>query len=482
MKLFLSSSWQAIIIALTAALVLAAFVNTQTAIFTIFFFVLAWWVWSSPIHSFFLLLVIAPLLPMLKITQTIGTITLIKDVIISVLFWQFFLSPLLTKRLGYLRHRMILPLLTLLAWLLISLVRADSFLAGILRTREIVLYIMLYLAVLYLPLKEKHYRQALALFLTSAALVLVLGLYQWFFAADASVLRFDPVRSIWIPRMASILAHPSVFGHYLGVIATLLAGFCFSAARSSTRIWSGISLVLVVPFIYLTYSRAVWLGLAVALPVLTIVWLLQHSTFTWSSKQIRKYALLSFIICLAIMSIAYRTTPLGTFVRTALDPTYASNEERIIFAVRLIAPLTNTEAIIGRGLGDVITQNFRAIDLQAIDLVTGADQSVRRAKDITLVDNQYLKTFIELGLVGLIIYGVIFYHVLSNSWQLLRLSNTAINPGRAAVIAFCGLGFFIFFIIQGFFIDVWDIFPTNAAFWIIAGLVTRELANRKFIR
>ncbi|HLD25684.1 MAG TPA: hypothetical protein VJC05_01405, partial [Candidatus Andersenbacteria bacterium] len=163
---------------------------------------------------------------------------------------------------------------------------------------------------------------------------------------------------------------------------------------------------------------------------------------------------------LVLLLLAIKLTPVGVYVRSALDPTYGSNEERIEFAARLIAPMANVEALVGRGLGDVLVQNFRAVDLQAIDIAAGAAREVQLTKNATLVDNQWLKTFVEMGLAGLLIYGWMFWRVGKQAWQVTEITGL------------WGLGFLAAFIIQGFFIDIWDIFPTNAAFWVVAAMVS----------
>ncbi len=64
-----------------------------------------------------------------------------------------------------------------------------------------------------------------------------------------------------------------------------------------------------------------------------------------------------------------------------------------------------------------------------------------------------------MGLVGLLIYGFLYY-------RLFKSAN------RLGVIQLWLIGFLVSFIIQSFFVDIWDIFPTNAYFWIIAALAS----------
>ncbi len=453
---------------LVIALVMAALISLQAGLYASFFLVLSWWVWENNTKGFFFFLVIAPLLPILKITQSIETITLLKDVIIISLFTKLYFIPLLTKRLAYRRSALMIPIVLLIFWTVVNVGRSDSMILGVLRARDILLYLLLYFVVLYMPKEKIFYGIAARWFLSSAAIITMLGIYQWFLTPDSAVLRFDPARSIWIPRISSLLAHPSVFGHYLLAVSTLLFALVLTGVQRF-RVWAIIFLLGLMPLVYLTYSRAVWLGYAIAL-------LTMSGTYFWSRTSWTKFnaifqpriVVMSLMTLILVLLAIFKFTSVGVFLKSSIDPAYASNAERLSVAVRLIAPLTNMEALVGRGLGNVTEQVFRETQVNSFAIASGASQEIRQAKDMTLVDNQYLKTFIELGLTGILLYIWIFAMCLRLSFQLV-LENRTPTTG---IIGLCGLGFISAFIVQGFFIDVWDIFPTNALFWILVGLIT----------
>ncbi len=460
-------SWALIVVA--AAAFISFFLSFQAGIFVLVFAVIAWWAWQHPEEGFLFLIVLAPLLPMLKITHTIDTFTLVKDVIILTLFTRLFLVPLLRQALPYRRNVLWAPALALSAWTVLEAFKADELLLGLLRARDIILYLLLYFAVLYLPHSQARMKERLRWFVLSLLAVLWLAIYQWFWAADSAVLRFDPAREIWIPRISSIMAHPSILGQYLVMAAALLAATTAYVRRRRAKMVLAGLLAAVLPFIFLTYSRAVWLGLAAALAAMAAV---LAARFFLSGRPAgswwRQAAVGAVLLVLAAVA-TLRLTPAGTFVRSSFDPTYASNEERLIFMARLIAPMTGGEALVGRGLGDVTRQNFRRINLEAHDIAAGSARAVQAAKNRTLVDNQHLKTFVEMGLAGLIIYGWLY-------WRVFKAGMRA-TAGKTAARRTLGLGavgFLAAFITQGFFIDIWDIFPTNAAFWTVAALLSAK--------
>ncbi len=491
-----------VLVGVLIAAFISFFFSFQAGVFALFFLIVAWYVWQYPEEGFWLFIVIAPILPMFKITQTVGTISLVKDVIIITLLLRTFVVPLIEKKLPYRRVIIAAPVILLVVWSVIQTLQADSLILGILRLRDIGLYIALFLGVLYLEHDAERTQQRLKWLLISFGITLFLGAWQWFFAQDSAVLRYDPVREIWIPRLSSILAHPSIFGEYVITLATLLASIFLVVKNTKLRVMSGAFFLVSLPFLFLTYSRAVWLGLVAALGAIAITAIWRIIKFRLaqldsarvdgvkqkiSAAKVGSVALGGVAVCIIALVLLIRFTPAGGLIRSALDPTYASNEERLDFLVRLIAPTTNTQAIRGWGLGDVLEQNFREVDLEAYDIASGAARSVQLTKNRTLVDNQYLKTFVEMGIIGLVLYGWLYIRILIAALRLTTLDDAhsatsqgtklvtqspALSGTSARVIGLWQIGFLAAFIVQALFIDIWDIFPTNAAFWILAALTS----------
>ena len=467
-----SISW--IIVAGLVASFIAVFLSWQLGFFCLLFMATAWWVWQNPEQGLWLLIVLAPILPMLKITQTIGTATLVKDVIIVTLFTRQFLWPIIRQTLPYRRAALTTPIIWLIIWTGMEALRADNGLVlGILRARDIIIYAFLYFGVLYLPHSQQRMKQRLVWLLNSAGVVALLGIYQWLWAMDSAVLRFDPVRMIWIPRISSTLAHPSIFGQYIVSICLLVAAIGMVWTNKKQRlVWLGLWLII-LPFIWLTYSRAVWIGFIVGMSAVIVTWGMTELAKTMSRKSLVKIIVVAGVIMVGGTLGMMHYTRAGIYVRSFIDPRYASNEERLQFMARLIGPMTNTEALVGKGLGDVMMQNFRQDDIQIYDIATGNSHDVQLIKNQTLVDNQYLKTMVEMGLAGLLLYGWLYWRFLLSCFDTIGATNAT-----SKIIGLWGVGWLAAFVMQAFFIDIWDIWPTNAMFWIVAGLTA---ASRQVI-
>lgn len=164
----------------------------------------------------------------------------------------------------------------------------------------------------------------------------------------------------------------------------------------------------------------------------------------------------------------YRFTPVGTFVRSGFDINYGSNADRIVFIVNLISQTSNTDAIIGKGLGNTITEIRKGGDATAFDIASGESRTIQLSKDQTLVDNQYLKTFIEMGVVGIVLTFWLF-------WRFFLASKRARSQTEPVsyVLGIACIGFLAAFIVQALFVDIWDVYPTNAIFWTVAALVSQ---------
>lgn len=454
-------AWAAVIVA--AAAIVALAISPQVAALLLLAAAACWWAWENPTAAFMLLITVSPLLPMFKVTQTFGSITLLKDVLLIVLAAKLIGLPLLRKQLPYRPNILWLPLLGLVAWLAIATLRADSLTLGVLRARELGLYLVAYFVALYLPRRRAFLTELATWLLLAYGAVLLNGMYQWYFAQSSTVLRFDPARSIWIPRISATLAHPSVLGEYL-ILITATASAVAVTARGKLKLVLSLTALSTLPLIYLTYSRAVWLGLmaAVAVAILSLLysrWRSGRAGLPW--KKI--IAGLAGLIVLGLLVVQF--TSAGVFLRSSFDARYRSNAVRLEYLARLVAPTTNLEALIGRGLGDVTAQNFRTTDVTAFDIASTSSRTVQLAKNSTLVDNQYLKTWIELGLAGLLLYVWIFIRLGKASFRLLKHSTTQ-------ALGLVSLAFLSATIVQALFIDIWDIYPTNLAFWIIAGLTS----------
>ncbi|MEK7499421.1 MAG: O-antigen ligase family protein [Patescibacteria group bacterium] len=497
------------IIAIACIGFLYAIFGIEISVFALLGVLIAWWTFEYPEESFLTLIVLSPLLPLLKATQTLGNATLIKDVIIITLFLRNFAFPLLTQKLPYRRNGLFAPIVALTAWAFFEVLRAGITTLAILRLRDIVLYILLYFGVLYLPHTARRMKIRMGVFLATLVVTMLLGIFQFLHLPDSTVLRFDPARQIWIPRIASTFAHPTVFAEYLitgsmllvGLILVIMPGLLRPAKLTSEvgirdpRRLAILNLLLLstVILIYFTYTRAAWIGFVMGIGAVIVVYFLPSyegrrggveraaddplpslKTGRSPSYDGEKTRLLwlklavSTLICLAALFSLYRFTPVGTFLKSGFDVSYGSNADRIVFIVNLISQTSNTDAVIGKGLGNTISKTREGGDATAFDIASGESRTIQLSKDQTLVDNQYLKTFIEMGVVGIVITFWLFWRFFLASRKTLGQTDNI-----SQILGIFGIGFLAAFMVQALFVDIWDVYPTNAIFWTLAALASQ---------
>jgi len=483
-------------IAIVSAVVLALLVSAQMGLAVLAFAIVAWWVWEYSEEGLLFFIVISPLLPLLKITQTLGNASLVKDAIIATLFLKTFLAPLLSKTLPYRANTFLAPTVALATWAILQTIHAPSQTLAILRLRDILLYILLYIAVLYLPHTKQIMRTRFLWFIATLIAVIMLGAIQFKFFPDSTVLRFDPARQIWIPRMASTFGHPTVYAEFLVTAAMVFIGYLLAGYKNTkNRIAILVLLITTLPLLYYTYTRASWIALVAGVSAIGIVYFLPlykgrrggvvtaQTTPTpapggrspLSKGEKSRRILLATTFGLLLTFSILRFTHAGTFLRSAFDPTYASNAARFGFVTQLIAQTSNSDALIGKGLGSSITQTNISQDVTVLDIASGASRTIQLSQDATLVDNQYLKTFIEMGVVGIVFTLWLFWRFFEASLRLIR----AHAQGTGRMLGIAGVGFIAAFAVQALFVDIWDVYPTNAIFWILAALISQATLARQ---
>lgn len=434
------------------------FFSVQAGIFVI----IAGWVtyltWQKPEQAFWLLLFFAPLLPILKITQELSFVTPLKDFVIFTLFIRVVVLPILQKRDQYRRNNVLFPIILLVLYAGLAALFSESIIIGILRFRDILLYIPLLWIGRVIVSTPKAYLTFIKIISLALFLVLVLLGLQYAFFGDGMVLRFDPQDNSWIRRASSTLAHPNILGAYLLCVLPFTIYFSWQKFRENFgyKVLALFSLVGIVA-LYFTYSRGVWIAFAFSVLALFITHLIRERRF-----KIKHFIFATAIILLVVFALP-RTRNL---LRTAFDPTYASNAERLEIVVSLFANSTNTSALFGNGLGDIVQSTGRVADISFEDILANNARSVQVAKAQTFVDNAVLKTWAEVGFFGVLIVLWLIYGVLRHNWKLAFENTEKENTffHISLIAATVGL------VILSFFLDVPETFPVALYWWTFVGV------------
>lgn len=204
--------------------------------------------------------------------------------------------------------------------------------------------------------------------------------------------------------------------------------------------------ILALISIILTFSRSAWIGLIAALLIFSYL-IFQNKKLFWASF-ITLIATVSGILLL--ISSLQHTTLNEIFIRPASSSGHASESLEALQSL-LQHPM-------GHGLASVGPAS-RHLDNPLFEQMT---------------ENWYLQVGLELGLVGLVIFVILMFSVLSHFYNAYKNSQNPLDQK-------CALSIFLILIalgIMGFFLHVFESSETAYVFWGLAGVMYR-VSDRK---
>lgn len=444
------------------ALFLGLFYSAQAGLLILAAAWLAILTWKYPWKSFLSLIIIAPFLLIIKATVVLGAITVLKDIVILTLFIR-----VLSEGGTRLPKVILIPVLTYVAWAVVAFLSADSRLLGLLRLRDLLLYVPMIIVGVRLVSSPARLRLFLKVFLSTALIVLFLGLIQWVFFADGMVLRHDPVKEIWIPRVASVLAHPNVLGSYLLFVIPIAAALFITPKINKKYRYASLGILLAsLLAVFATYSRSAWMAVAVSLAAMAFLFLLLRIPYQRAlakGKSIGVFVLVSILF----LVVAFVFPPTRTFLTSVTNPAYESNRERIDIVVGALIGISRKGVIIGEGLGSPALLLDRTANISLYEIASAEAGKAQVAKARTFVDNAVVKTIMEQGVVGLVLAGWVAFRLSLAAFRAIGNQDYS-SDARAFGLGFLGLIFGLS--VLWLFLDVPDIFPVNLYFWTFAGI------------
>lgn len=136
------------------------------------------------------------------------------------------------------------------------------------------LYVLVYVLVLQTVRTRADLERLVLVVLTSAAVVCVWGLFQYYAGIDVSAERW--VDDAQFPdlktRVYSTLGNPNVLAAFLVMVVGLAAGWVLEGHRGRRKPLLALLAVLATICILLTYSRGAWLALAGMALLMAAVW------------------------------------------------------------------------------------------------------------------------------------------------------------------------------------------------------------------
>lgn len=356
---------------------------------------------------------------------------------------------------GILRSFISLPLiplwLGLLVFSVISFTQSASLTESIIQLIKLLNYAAFYMVGVTLA-HRIGVRKMFAIIAGSLVIPSIFGIYQ-FIAPTA-----DIVSEIG-NRLHGTFAHPNAFAFTL-VLAVVSTITLFTTARASRMLW----VVLGVTFftmLLLTYTRSAWVGIASA----GLIWL-----FGYYRKLILPTIAVLALIVFSFPALAtYTQNSFGIHLEdTSLVKRAGISEDESTesFAWRTrtwkeTLPAVWERPITGHGIGTfpLVRQRFIGFetDLRALE-----------------AHNDYLRLVVEIGIVGLVLYLLLFTRIVRLLMHRLTHSAQA-QPylvGYAAIV--------IAMLIMSFSDNILRNAPVQWMFWSLTGVMVAAITTSRY--
>lgn len=324
------------------------------------------------------------------------------------LFLLFLSRFWVKKKFLILQSPLYLPIFTFILWALISLIYAHNKYTGFTLWMHWAASALMFFLVINIFKEEKWIFRLLVMIFCSGFLCAMIGIAQHLFKLS------------WIPQVAapaSTFANKNMAVHYIILTLPLGAGFILNN-KHKTRDWffsaiMSIMAGLMIVFLAFTKTRAGWVALIAEF--LFFIFLMvkeglqNKDTRCWNLKKVPALVL-AVITILIIINLGPQGFKKGfreifTRASTIMDFKKEKSNIRLIMWRNTIE-MINDNFWIGKGLGN--HKVFYPLYNQKVI----KDFAFGERLQLANVHNDYLQTFAELGIVGILLLGWIGFWVI----------------------------------------------------------------------
>lgn len=306
-------------------------------------------------------------------------------------------------------------------------------------------YVLWYFVALQLLKDESSCRNLCVIFVIVVGLMGLHGIYQYIIGVEIPSGWTDMKEAGVRTRVFSILTSPNI----LGSLMTLALPICISFISTSLKLkqkllFSFLTLCMLGTLVF-TYSRGAWIGFIGAIFIYV---------FLKDKKMIVPVIIGAILVFICVPSVADRITYM-------LSPEYIESSLR---GGRLVRWLTGIEIlqsypILGVGLGHfggAVAMN------NGLSLLVGIDKI-----NTFYMDNYYLKTAVESGLFGLIIFLMLMYQVFINSVRSIKITRKSKDYNLQIGILAGLFGVMV----HNFVENVFEVPMMTSCFWVLVAVI-----------
>ena len=339
---------------------------------------------------------------------------------------------------GYIATPLDIPIIFYIAIAFcLLLINSPIMTIGIAGFRQVIQQILWYFIVAQLVSSKKNVRWLLYITVFIGGLLGLHGIYQYIVKAEMPSYWVDRLESGITTRVFSIIGSPNILGSLMVLLIPIAISFIFSENKLLKKyIFAVITLAMCATLVF-TSSRSAWIGFVVAMGI-----------YFWLKDK-----RLIFILVIAIFAAYIFIPTIAHRINYLLSPEYlvssATGGRVARWTIGLEALKQHPWFGLGLGqFGGAVAQNFKI-------------------PNAFYVDNYFLKTAVEMGLVGLSAFCILIYNVLAWGIRAVKRTKNAQDLNMAQGV-FAGL---VGVIVPNFFENVFEVPMMLAYFWIFAAVL-----------
>jgi len=265
-----------------------------------------------------------------------------------------------------------------------------------------------------------------------------------------------PIKSADFHRSGSSLAHPIALGNFLVQVAPFAILFYLTSRTKGRRFLWGLAIMTMASGLLVTFSKGSW-GSAVILSVAALAILLWRGKLDPRlKKNIIIIGVISGLAVVLLAALNYRNLEFNIFSENR-------RQESVDFRWQMWKE-TPESFILHPLFGVGMWQGGK----QVLPLIFEPGEEIP-ADWASPVDNIYLSTIVEEGLIGSVLTGALLILIGMQTWKVIK------NGRGLALVALPLAASMVSVLINGLTTDSLLIWPVMVVFWISAGLIRSQM-------
>lgn len=311
--------------------------------------------------------------------------------------------------------------------------------------RAIVQYILWFFVVLQLVDNEQNARSVTVVFVLVAGIMAMHGVFQYIVGAEMPAGWIDQNEMSVRTRVYSILTSPNIFGSMMTLSTPMAVSLALEAKHTKGKVVFGFLALMMIASLVFTFSRGAWIGFMVAAAVYVLL---------KDKRLIIPCIILAVAVLICVPSV-------GNRISYMLSPEYIESSLR---GGRLVRWLTGLEILkfypwMGVGLGQfggAVAMNH------STEFLVGYEHT-----KTFYMDNYFLKTAVESGIIGFAAFVMLMYSVIINSYRTVKeaKSKTTRELATGIMAGLCGV------ITHNWVENIFEVPLMTTLFWIFAAVI-----------